>query len=398
MKKVTITHQRAKSLGKEQAKAYRFMKKMEEEGYTLPKYIREAITYSGDLRSKKKYEELKLVLKMSNLKSHVYYSAPYYSVQYDKQGRDKYENEKDVNENGFVETVQKDGVDVKKINVPIATVITKETYDKIKQKDEKAMAEALNDLIFEQKYRFKTADADVTDTVWEIAKSMNGGVIPTTSTSDYEIDSYMEDGVLKTYQYDPTISEEQNKLAFYHAVKFNRVRAEDWESVEKNVMANPQTSQELYDLYMKRAHYRSSTTNEENLLKKYADKLNLPTTTTRKLLDLMHTSEMWHIASRGTYDSEQVLENWQHIYQDLALLEGVKGSVNTKIDELRRDITNDSKDLNVNELSKKTEEILKERGINDYKNNMDSYYNKGAATRWFKKHKQHRHGSKKKRK
>ena len=349
--------------------------------------ILEAVN-AGPVKSKKQYEEMKTRLNLRNVKKQTTYAIPTFKKQVNINGVYKYDTEQLVDKPN------------QHINRAISSGITYEQMERIKSSPDasKEVADIVNNLIDEQRQQFKTADAQLIKSVWDIAKKLNGGADPTTSTKKFVVDTIYDEktGDWVPYQYDPN-DIEQSMRDFYKAVKFKAVDDGLWNRVEQDIMSHPQTNPELYDYYMQKASDRSFNTNQQNLFNRLGNNLGMSGAAVRTLTDLMNTSEIWNIAKQGTYDSDQVLDNWEHIYVDLMQLEKMKGSVNTQVDDLRRDIMNGS-NLNVKDIKDRTEKILKDRG-QDYKNSESFYYNQGASSRWFKHHtKQRRSGSKYKKK
>lgn len=387
MKKPNLTQRRNKYIREQQAKVRKFIIEAEKKGYMVSDKILEAVN-AGPVKSKKQYDELKTRLNLRNVKKHTTYAIPTFKKQVSINGNYKYDVEQLVDKaNHHIKTA-------------ISSGISYEQMEKIKSSPDASaeVADIVNDLIDEQRRGFKSADAQLVKSIWDIAVKLNSGSQPTGATANFSLESFYDEetGDWVEYQYDPN-DVEQSMRDFYKAVRFKKVDDGLWHRVEQDILSHPQTNKELYEYYMKKASDRSFDTNQQNLFNRLGSNLGISGSAVRTLTDLMNTSEIWNIAKLGTYDSDQVLDNWEHIYVDLMQLEKVKGTVNTQIDELRRDIMNGA-NLNVKEIKDRTEKILKARG-EEYKNNESFYYNKGASTRWFKRHKdQRRSGSKYKKK
>lgn len=138
---------------------------------------------------------------------------------------------------------------------------------------------------------------------------------------------------------------------------------------------NPQTNPELYEEFRKSASLRSIATNMKKLTQQASQQTGIPIPAVRVLFYLMETSQSWHIAERGTYDSEQREANWIHIGKDLQQLELVANNKknDAAIDKIIAGIMGESKGVNVVSIMQQTEQILMNNRL-QYRNNGAYFY------------------------
>lgn len=369
----TLKSKRTKYIRERQQAARKAIADLEKQGYVVTnKHIQDALNIKH-VESKRQYESLKKMLTKEYISSKAVYGIKTYQKGI-TQTRDNitiYKPEDDVRRR-LAQKVGNDWVFSER-----AGSISKQDWERVLAGSDRALAEIVNKLLKAQKDTGFEPDNQLVDAVWELKQK---GATYVLQDKSGKFTSFKETG-----------DRDEDKKTFYNLVHFSEVDTSLRNTVEQEIMAHPQTDPELYQIYLKNASERSFETNRYNLFKYQADKLDIPVEAVHLLTDLMNTSEVWNIAKQGCYDSDQVLSNWEHIYQDLMTLEGMpaSGETNRKIDELRRDIMNGGRGLDVQEIQRRTEDILRNNGMN-YRNQMGSYYNKAAATKWFSKHKQYR--------
>ena len=399
MKKLTVSQKRLKYIKEKQTMAKRYINDLAKKGYIVQdkaiinaiekQFTKDDLTGKG---SKKAYESMKSSLSLRNIKRHATYAIPHFRKQSLINDVYKYDNETLYDPaTGDIKAVISSGISME----------AKERIDKNSARGNKDVANILNDLLYEQRERFKTADAQLYKTIWKIAVKMNGDNDPQTSSSNFIIEPYYDEDKkdFVEYVYDPN-DEEKSMKSFYQAVRFVNVDTRLWHDVESEILSHPQTNPDLYEYYKKKAQDRSFLTNQKNYFNRIGEKIGVSPETAQRLVDLMNTSEIWYIAMRGAYDSEQVLDNWEHIYSDMLAIEKADNPNQQLIDSLRSKIENKDSSLNVKEVTEETKKILK-GNVDNYINKENYYYNEGASKRWFDTygHKDFRHsGSKYKRK
>lgn len=265
-----------------------------------------------------------------------------------------------------------------------------EKINKDPNKNYRELANVLNGLIGYQKSNFMTTEELLTSKVWELAKKLNGGQVPTEGTSNqyftveksyveehYEKDpaggyvrvddndpdkGYMTTLTTKHYQYEPDPNAvTENKFAFFRSVKFKSIPGYMIDEI-MDIAKHPQTSEELYKQFRDSSSLRTFKAQYNKLVQQLSQQNQIPPAAVGALLWVMHTSQIWAVAGREFLPSEQFTSNWRHIYSDIAQLEGLPQTRKNEkvIDSIINDILTENTDAQ--DISQRVEAILQANG------------------------------------
>ena len=363
----------ARAYAKAQEKARDYAKELERKGFYISQSMKEIINKQApDMITDKKLKEMKQIISLTRLKR----SASYAVKEWEKV---IYETDIDPSTGNKI-TRQIPFSSVAKIGDLDNPVLSDLSYTVAEQalknpnKNSTRLASVLNSLLSYQRNNFKTVDGQLIQKVWILAKDVAQG-IPTASNEYFSLRPYEENGKKKTFVYDPDPSKvKENMEAFYRSVHFKKLPNWALKKVEE-ITKHPQTSLELYEEFRKSSSLRGLAKNMAKLTQQASQQTGLPTQAVRVLMYLMETSQSWHIASRGTWDSDQVEANWIHIGRDLQMLEALANNRtnNNAIDKIVSGIMNAGRGVNVVSIMRETESILKKNRM-AYRNAGSYFY------------------------